>query len=75
MRADFKKDDSTDPKTTTVVLSVLLAISVVIAAILGFCACRLMRSEATLTEEEDAIKEGGMSEHHALEMHSARIHN
>ena len=72
MRADMKKDESSDPKTTTLVLSILLAISVIIAAILGFCACKLMKSEGNLTHEEEPIKEGGQGEHHALEMHSAR---
>ena len=59
MRADMKKDESSDPKTTTLVLSILLAISVIIAAILGFCACKLMKSEGNLTHEEEPIKEGG----------------
>jgi len=75
MRNDMKDEEESDPKTTTLVLSILLAISVIIAAILGFCACRLMKSEAALTDEEEPIKEGGQGEHHALEMHSARIHN
>jgi len=55
----MKKDESSDPKTTTLVLSILLAISVIIAAILGFCACKLMKSEGNLTHEEEPIKEGG----------------
>lgn len=45
MRANFKENEESDPKTTTIVLSILLAISVIVAGILGFCACKLMKSQ------------------------------
>lgn len=45
MRAVFEKEEESDPKTTTMVLAILLGISILIAIILGVCACKIMRSD------------------------------
>lgn len=65
MRSGFKSEEESDPKTTTMVLAILLGISLLIAIILGVCACRLMRSEKTAaaTHEEQSVKEGGESDY------------
>lgn len=56
MREDYK--GSTDPKTTTIILGVLLGISVLLAIILGVCACKQMRA----LQEEKFQTEGGERE-------------
>lgn len=58
MRADYRDDSETDPKTITLVLAILLAIAIVLALILGICACKLMASTKSV-EGGDEFAEGG----------------
>lgn len=55
MRADFAGDDATDQEAATIALAVLLAISVVVALVLGVCACRQLKDQsADSVEQVDA---------------------
>ena len=73
MRQEFKDDTETDPKTITLILANFLAVAVVLALILGICACRLMGSEKAVEVEDEFAGEGGEVEHNnQLEMVSAR---
>ena len=77
MRANYRPDNETDPKTITLILAILLAIAVILALILGVCACRLMSSTKNVEAEadEEAFKEGGApasDRNNQIEMESAR---
>lgn len=72
MRAVFEEEEKSDPKTTTMVLAILLGISILLAIILGICACRIMNKEKSSGVQEDlAVKEGGEPENYGSALSNA----
>ena len=55
MRADLETEEEDDPKTTTTVLAILLAVSFVVAIVLGIVACLQMRSKTNKPEGASAL--------------------